>query len=110
MTIQAYPNLCVFPRIKPHAKRLPERVQTVPLQEQFTGPLPPWDERPAAACPGRVPVRGRSGQPGRAIYSLRRMECHGPDLSSTHPEGRLLSHGTYAPTIGKRLIILPQKE
>jgi hypothetical protein len=49
MTIQAYPNLSVSPRIKPHAKRLPpEHVQTVPLQEQFTGPFPPRDERPAA--------------------------------------------------------------
>jgi hypothetical protein len=48
MTIQAYPNLRVSPRIKPHAKWLPEHVQIVPLQEQFTGPLPPRDERLAA--------------------------------------------------------------
>jgi hypothetical protein len=48
MTVQADPNPRVFHRTKPRAKRQPLHVQAVPLQEQFTGPLPLRDERPAA--------------------------------------------------------------
>ena len=48
MTVQADPNPRVFHPTKPRPKRQPPLVQAVPLQEQFTGPLPLRDERPAA--------------------------------------------------------------
>ena len=48
MTIQAYPNLPALTRPKPRADFTQERVETVSIQEQFTGLVPLRNERPAA--------------------------------------------------------------
>ena len=48
MTVQAYPKPRLLSRPKPRANLRPECVETVQLQEQFTGPLPLRNERPAA--------------------------------------------------------------
>ena len=48
MTIPSYPNLPYVIRKKPGADSKTERVETVSIQEQFTGLVPLRNERPAA--------------------------------------------------------------
>jgi hypothetical protein len=62
MTVQAYPKPRLSPRAKPRANLKPECVETVQLQEQFTGPLPLRNERPAAELLAeRLAESGASG-------------------------------------------------